>query len=194
MSHLLEAAVGCIDSSADDPKAFPLHLLAEQVILRKENSLMKSSEFPELFQIKQHEHSSPARMVEAGEVLKQIVAHVEELVDPVAIAAKDVGGDTMKPLALGQFDGAANHGSMSQFDVGIEKENVIALGLSRTQVAADGGHSAADDADVQPVAVPQRNFPSPVRRIGLCYQHSRTRHLLVSLFRQLRQLSTNQLR
>src|SRR5712691_13199284 len=113
MSHLLEAAVGCEDSSADDPKAFPLHLLAEQVILGKENALMKSSEFPEFFQIKQHEHSSREGMVEAGEVLKQIVAHVEELVDPVAITAKDVGGDTMKPLALGQFDGAANHGSMS---------------------------------------------------------------------------------
>ena len=57
----------------------------------------------------------------------------------------------MKLLALRQFHGTANHRKMRQFDVGIEKQNVIALGLGRSQIAADRGHSAADHADVQSI-------------------------------------------
>jgi hypothetical protein len=43
----------------------------------------------------------------------------------------------MKLFPLGQFDGAADYGSMREFDVGIEKENVSAVGMGCAQVAAN---------------------------------------------------------
>src|ERR1039458_2836614 len=158
MSHFLETAVGGVDAAADDTEALPLHLLAEQVVLGKENLLMKSAEFVEPFQVEKHEHSRGEGMMEAREVLEEIVSGVKQLVDPVAVAAKDIRGDTMKLLALGQFDGAAHDRGMCQFDVGIKKENVDALGLGCSQIAADGGHSATDHADVQAVAEAENNI------------------------------------
>ena len=94
-----------------------------------------------------------------------------------AAAAEDVGGDAMQLLALGQLDGAAHDRRMREFDIGIEKENVSALGLSSAQVAADRGHAAADHADVQAVAEAENDFGSAVGGVGVSDQHSRTRHL-----------------
>src|ERR1039458_1173849 len=194
MSHLLETAVGGVDAAADDTEALPLHLLAEQVVLAKENLLMKSAEFTELFHVEQHEHSRGEGMMEAREVLEEIVSGVKQLVDPVAVAAKDIRGDTMKLLALGQFDGAAHDRGMCQFDVGIKKENVDALGLGCSQIAADGGHSATDHADVQAVAEAENNIGSSAGGVGVSDQHSRTRHLRVVLIHQRSQQTRNQLR
>src|SRR5580658_733946 len=101
-------------------------------------------------------------MVNARKILKEIVARVKHLVDPVPFAAKDIRSDAVKLLALGGFDGAAYHGGVRQFDIGIEKENVIALGLGRAQVAADRGHSAANHADVQAVAKSENNLGSAI--------------------------------
>ena len=100
----------------------------------------------------------------------------------------------MKMLALRQFDGATHRGRMSHLDIGIEKQNVGALGLSGTKVAADRGHSAADDAHVQAVAETQHNFRSTVGRVGISHQHSRTRHLRVVLLGQRSQQTRNQFR
>ncbi len=123
---------------------------------------MKSTELAEFFPVEQHEHSGGEGMMETRQVLEEIVAGVKQLVDPVAIAAQDVGGDTVKLLTLGEFDGAAHDGRMRQFDIGVEKENVGALGMGSTQVAADGGHSAADHADVQAIAEGENNLASAV--------------------------------
>lgn len=91
-------------------------------------------------------------MMEAREILEEIDAGVKQLVDPVTAAAQDVGSNTMKLLVLGQFDRAAHDRGMRQFDIGIQKQNVSALRVSCSQVAADGRHSAADYADIQAVA------------------------------------------
>jgi hypothetical protein len=96
--------------------------------------------------------------VQVRQVLKEIVARVKQLVDPAPVAAQDVGGHAMQLLALRQFHAAANHRGMRQFDVGIEKQNVIAVGLGCAQVAAHRGHSAADHADVQAVAETENDF------------------------------------
>lgn len=162
MPHLLEAAVGGVDAAADNAEALALDLLAEQVVLGKENLLMKSAEFPEFFQVEHHEHSGGERMMKSREVLEEIVTGVEELVDPTAALAEDVGGDAMKLLTLGEFDGAAHDGRMSQFDVGIEKENIGAVGMSCAEIPADRRHSAADHADVKAVAKTEHNFGSAV--------------------------------
>ena len=162
VSHLLEAAVGGVDDAADDAEALPLHLLAEQVVFGEENLLVKSTELAEFFQVEQHEHSGSEGMMETGQVLEEIVGRVKKFVDPVAVAAQDVRGDTVKLLALGEFDGATHDGRMRQFDIGIEKENVGALGVRSSQVAANGGHSAADHADVQAVAEAENNLASAV--------------------------------
>ena len=194
MSHLLEAAVGGVDAAADDAKTLPFHLLGEKVVLGKENLLVKSAEFAEFFQIEQHEHSCREGMMEAREILEEIIACVEKLVDPTASQAQDVCGDALKPLALGEFDGTANDGRVREFNVGIEKENVGAVGMGGAQVAADGGHSAADHADVQAVAETENNFWSAVCRTGISDQYSGTRHLRVVLIRQRDQQTGNQLR
>jgi hypothetical protein len=112
-------------------------LLGEQVVLGKENLLVKSAELAEFLHVEQHEHSRGEGMMEAREILESIVAQVKQLVDPAAVSAKNVCGDTMKLLSLRQFHGAANQRGMRKFNVGIEKENVNALGLSGAQVAAD---------------------------------------------------------
>jgi hypothetical protein len=137
MSHLLEAAIGGVDAAANDAEAFALHLLAEQVVFCKKNLFMETAEFAEFLHVEQHEHAGGEGMMELREVLEEIIARVKQLVDPTASTAKNVRSYTVKLLALGEFDSAANYGRMRQFDIGIEKENVGALGLSCPQVAAD---------------------------------------------------------
>jgi len=87
VTHFLEAAIGGIDSSADDPEALSFHLLAEQVILGKENPFVKSVQAAKFLQIEEHEHPCREGTVEAGEILKQVIAGVEQPVDPVTVAA-----------------------------------------------------------------------------------------------------------
>ena len=77
MSHLLEAAVRCVDATPNDPKALSLHLLREQVVLGKENLLVKSAKLAECFHVEQHKHSRGEGMMEAREILESIVAQVE---------------------------------------------------------------------------------------------------------------------
>lgn len=194
MSHLLEAAVGGIDAAANDAETFALYLLAEQVVLGEEDLFVESTEFMELFQIEEHEHASGEGMMEAREILEEIVAGIEQLVDPATAAAEDVCSDAMKLLALGEVDSAAHQGRMREVDVGIEEENVGALGLGRAEVAANRGHSAADHAYVQAVAKAENNFGSAVSGVRVSDQHSRTRHLRVVLLRQRSQQIRNQLR
>ena len=69
----------------------------------------------------------------------------------------------MKLFALSQFDGTSKHRRMREFDIGIEKQNVSALGVGCSQIAPDRGHSAGDYADVQPIAEAKHNF---ARAIG----------------------------
>jgi hypothetical protein len=86
MSHLPESAVRRVNAAADDPKAFTLYLLAEQIIFGEGHLLVKSAELPELFHLKQHEHSRSKRMMQARQVLKEVVANIEQLIDPATIA------------------------------------------------------------------------------------------------------------
>src|SRR6267154_5591332 len=120
MSQLLEPAVGRVDSPANDRESLPLHLLAKEIVLGKENLLVKSAEVAEFSCVEQHEHSGGEGMMEAGEILEHIIAQVEQLVDQIAVAAENVRGHAMKLLALGQFHGTANEGRMCQFNVGVE--------------------------------------------------------------------------
>jgi len=184
MSHLLEAAVGRIDSAADDGEALALNLLAEQIVLGIQDLLVKSTKLAESIQVEKHEHSCGEGMVEAGEVLEEIVARIKQFVDPITVAAQDVRGNAMKLLALGQFNGAAKYRRMSQFDVSVEKENIVALRAGRAKIAAHRGHSAADYADVQTVAKAKGNLRRAVGRVSVGHQHFRTRHLRVVLIRQ----------
>ena len=58
---------------------------------------------------------------------------------------------------------------MREFDIGIEKQNVVAFSLSCSEIAADRGHSAANNAHPQPIAEAQDNFASTIRRVGVSY-------------------------
>ncbi len=184
MSHLLEAAVGCIDPSADDGEALAINLLAEQVVLGIQDLLVKSTKLSEFIQVEKHEHSCGEGTVDAREVLEEIVARVKQFVDPITVAAQDIRGNAMKLLALGQLNGAAKYRRMSQFDVSVEKENVVALRPGRAQISANGGHSPPDYADVQTVAKAKGNLRRAIGRISVGHQHFRTRHLRVVLIRQ----------
>src|ERR1700722_11221727 len=131
-------------------------------------------------------------MVQAREVLKQIVSDVEQFIDPVAVAAKDVGGDAMKLLLLSQLHSPPDYRGMSEFNIGVEKKNVVALCPGRSQVAAHGRHSPANYAYVQTIAKAEHNLWRTVARVGISHQHFRTRHLRVVLLRQRSQQTRNQ--
>src|SRR5271165_1285432 len=162
MSHLLEAAIRGVDTAAHDAESTPCHLLAQQIIFRKRDLLVKAAQLMKLFRIEQHEHPGRKGMVQARKVLKEIVARIKQFVDPVAVAANNVRSHTMKMFSLRELNRAAHHRRMPQFDVGIEKKNVVALRLCCAQVAADRRHSAANHAHVQAVAETENNFPSAV--------------------------------
>ena len=98
---------------------------------------MKSAQLAEFFEVEQHEHPRREGMMQARKVLEQIIAGIKKFVEPTAALAKDVCGHAMELLALGQFDGAAHDLGMRQFDIGIEKKNVSAVGVGCAKVAAD---------------------------------------------------------
>src|ERR1700677_211642 len=193
VSHFFEPAVCRINSAADDPKAFAFYLLCQQIIFGEGHLLVKSAQLPELFQLEQHEHSGGKGMVQSRCILEEIVAHVEQLVDPVAVAAQDVRGHAVQLLPLRPFHRAPHHRGMRQFDVCIEKQNVGALRLRRSQVAPNRRHPAPDHTHIQPVAKTQNNFARAVGRVGVSDQHSRTRHLRVILIHQRSQQTRNQI-
>jgi hypothetical protein len=120
-------------------------------------------------QVEEHEHSGGEGMVQAREILEEIVAHINQLVDPTAIAANNICSHTVQLLALGQLHGVANHRGMRQLDIGVEEENISTVGLGRTQIPADGRHPTPDEAYVQPVGEAENNFASAIGRIGVSY-------------------------
>ena len=87
MSHLLEASVRSVDATADNAEAFALHLLAEQIILRESDLLVESAKLAELFKFEEHKHSCGKRVVQPRQVLKEIVARVEQPIDPASALA-----------------------------------------------------------------------------------------------------------
>jgi hypothetical protein len=158
MAHLLEAAIRGVNAAANDSETAARHLLAEQVILGERDLLVKAAELAKLAGVEQHEHSGGKRMVQARQILEEVVARVKEFVDPVAALAENVGGHTMKLLALSQFNRTAYDGGMRQLDIGVEEEYVVTLSLRRAQVAANRRHAAADYLDVQAIAKTHHDF------------------------------------
>ena len=57
MSHFFEAAICGVDSAADNGEALALDLLAQPVVLSEENLLVKTTSFPKLCPVKEHEHA-----------------------------------------------------------------------------------------------------------------------------------------
>ena len=95
MPHLLEAPIGGVHASPDNPKFASCHLLAQVVVLREVHLLVKSSQLVEALPFKEHEHSGTERMVYPGKILKDIVAGVKQLVGETSLTAKDVGCHTV---------------------------------------------------------------------------------------------------
>src|ERR1700758_213219 len=120
MAHPLEAAIGGIDAAAHNGEAFAIDLLAEAVILGEENLFVESAQLPESFSIEKHEHAGRERTVQVRQILKQIVADVEQLVDPASAFAHDVGGQAMQLPLLRFFHATTNERRVGQFNIGIE--------------------------------------------------------------------------
>jgi hypothetical protein len=192
--HLLEAAIGRINAATHDPEFAARHLLAQMVVLGKVDLLVKSSELVKAPLFEKHEHSGAEGMVQAGKILKQIIAGVEELVGETPLAAKYVGGDTMQFLALCQFDGTAHQRRAGRFDVSIKEKHIGRVGEVSAGVPASGGQTARNYANIEPIAEAHDDFPSSVGGVGVSYQHSRIRHPGVVLTRQRIQQARNQLR
>jgi hypothetical protein len=121
VAHPLETPVGGIDTAAYDCESLALHFLAQPIILGEMNFLVESAEFPEFLSVKKHEHTRRKRTMHVGEVLEEIVAGVEELVDPGSVCAQDVRGDAVQLLSLRALDAFANEAGLGEFDVGIEE-------------------------------------------------------------------------
>ena len=109
MPHLLKAAIGRVHSSADNSKLAARNLLAQQIVFGELCPFVEPAQFLKFFPIEQHEHAGGERLVQARQVLEAVVARVQRLVGPGALAANNVGGHAMQLLLLRQLDRAPNH-------------------------------------------------------------------------------------
>ncbi len=169
MSHLLEAPVRRINPAPNNPEPFSLHLLAEHIVFGECHLLMKPAQLAKLLQLKQHEHARRKRMVQLRDVLEKIVARIEQLVHQAAVAAQNVRGHAMQLLALRQLDRPPNQRRFSKFDIRVEKKNVRAFRVRRSQISPDRGHSARNHPYIQPVAKTEHHVPRPVGGVRVSY-------------------------
>jgi hypothetical protein len=68
----------------------------------------------------------------------------------------------MQLAAAHFFQGAAQQGRVMQGNVGIDKEDILGIGHASAGVAADGGQSAGNHADVETVAHGEGEFNGAV--------------------------------
>src|SRR4029077_17321436 len=190
--HLLEAPIGGVHASPDNPKFAACHLLAQMVVLREVHLLVKTSQLVEALPFKEHEHSGTERMVYPGKILKDIVTGVKQLVGETSLAAKDVGCHTVQFLALGEFEGTAHQRMAGRFDIGVKKKDIGRVGKVNAGVAARRGQAAGNYADIKPIAEGHDNCRRSVGGVSISYQYSRIPHLRVILIRQRVQQARNQ--
>jgi hypothetical protein len=104
MSHLLEATIRGVDAAADNPEFASCHLLTQVIVLGKMHLLTEPTEFIEALFLEKHEHPSAEGMVQAGQILENIVAGVEKPICEAAIATQNVCGDAVEFLPLRQVE------------------------------------------------------------------------------------------
>jgi len=100
MSHFLETPVGAVDAASNHSKPAALELACELVILRIERFFIKSAKFGKSFSVHKHEHACRKRMVKTGKSLYEIIAGVQQVVDPASIPAPDICRDAVQRLSF----------------------------------------------------------------------------------------------
>jgi hypothetical protein len=136
-AHFLKPPIGRIHSSANDTKLASSHLLAQKVVFGEVYLFVKTLQFVKAPFIEKHEHAGAEWLMQAGQVLKEIVAEINPFIEPVALAANDIRGNAMQVFLLRQFDSSADQGIRRGFDIGVDEEYVVSVGQSRSGVAAD---------------------------------------------------------
>src|SRR5689334_1362254 len=103
MSHLLEAPIRREYAAAHDRETLARYLLAQLVVFREMDLLVKAAKFPELAAVKHHEHSRRKRTVQVRQVLEYVIGCIENFVEP-AVITQNVRSDAVQLLALRSLD------------------------------------------------------------------------------------------
>jgi len=141
VTHLLKAAVGGEDATADNPEFAARDFLAQKIILGKHGLLMETAELMKALAVKHHEHAGGEGFVEAGEILEEVASPVKDLVGEAALA-EDVRRRKMQVLRLHLFYAGTDQRVVGEFDVGIEKQNIGRGSERGAAVAADRRQAA----------------------------------------------------
>src|ERR1700746_300810 len=110
MAHSFKTAIGGVNSATNNGELVLRDLLAQQVVLSEEYLLVKSTQLPESYRIKEHEHSRAVRMVQAGKILTEVVAPIEHPVQEFTVLAENIRGDAMQLASLRGFQRAPDKG------------------------------------------------------------------------------------
>src|SRR5579863_7518251 len=137
VSHFLKSPVGGVNASANDAELVSRHLLAQKIVLRKVHFLVKAIEFIKTPLIEKHEHARAERLMQPGQMLEEVVAEINSFIEPVALTADDVRGNTMEMLILCEFHGPPDQTIRSWFDIGINKEDVLGVSERSPGIAAE---------------------------------------------------------
>jgi hypothetical protein len=103
VTHFLEAAIGGEDAARNNRKPAALYLLAQVIILGEKNFRIEAAESIEARLLEEHEHTGAEGLVQARQILEEVVADVESFIEPAAVAANDVRGHALQIFLLGGF-------------------------------------------------------------------------------------------
>lgn len=151
VAELAEAAVGGEDAAANDAKAVAMYTLREEIVFGKESALVEATEMPEGLALEKHEHAGGKGLPASADVLHDVVASVEEVVEEPALAAADADGTEVEVAASHGTHGATEQGGVGELDVGVEEKDVLGAGELCAGVAADRRKATGDDFDQQAV-------------------------------------------
>lgn len=164
MAELAKAAVGGEDATTDNTKAVAGDSFGEEVVFGEEGALIEAAEVPEGVAFEEHEHTRCEWFPARANVLHDIAAGVEEVVEETALTAADTDSGEMKIATAHRAHSAANEGGIGEFDIGVEEQDVFCAGLFCTGVAANRRESARDNFDEEAVAKAERGLDGAVGR------------------------------
>lgn len=150
MPELLQALVGCGDSTGNHGEFCARYFSAEQVVFRNESFLIKPAESLKRLPIKKHEHAAAERAVQAGQLLHRVVSDKQQADPRIQADTADIGRRTMEPFTFCRLQRPANESGIVDLDVGVQEKQVATGRQPSSCVAPQVFHSCPDYGDVEP--------------------------------------------
>ena len=123
---------------------------------------METAEFVETLTVEHHKHSRREGLIEAGEILEEVTAPVEDFVGKAALA-KDIRRRQVEVFLLHSFETLADERGVRKFDVGIQKQHVRRGGQRSAVVATNSRQAAGDYLDRKAIAEATNNVGRSIR-------------------------------